>query len=184
MGVNQTNWIRPKNVSGGRRLLLAFTPSNGLLDPCRSRVHERLPCITYVLLVTISIAMTQGLGHAQTPVASQEPALPSSTTANDRSRNNQLTSIREPLGQMATSPCRLQVQTTFAQPSAKATEATSTIAHRDLARKVRMRRGCGLGDGAQLALEAGCDWRGCWRPICALCRSGTHRDARETRSWN
>src|ERR1700676_1435411 len=104
MGVNQTNWIRPENISRGRRLLLAFTPSIGLLDRCRSRVHERLPCITYVLLVTISIAMTQRLGHAQTPVASQEPALPSSTTANDRSGNNQLASIHEPSDQMATSP--------------------------------------------------------------------------------
>ena len=126
-GGNQTNWIRPKNIRRGRRLLLAFTRSIGLLDPCRPRGHEGLPCITYVLLVTISIAMTQGLGQAQTPVASQEPAIPFSTTANDRSRDNQLTSIHEPSDQMATSPCRLQVQATFAQPSAKATEAMSTI---------------------------------------------------------
>jgi hypothetical protein len=82
--------------------------------------------ITQVLLVFISIAMMQGLGHAQTPVASQEPALPFSTAANDRSRDNQLTSIHEPSDQMATSPCRLQVQDTFAQPTAKATEATVT----------------------------------------------------------
>jgi|CZKK01.1.fsa_nt_gi hypothetical protein len=83
--------------------------------------------ITQVLLVTISIAMTQALGHAQAPVASQEPALPSSTTANDRSHDNQLTSIHEPSDHVTTSPCRLQVQDTFVQPPANATEAKSTI---------------------------------------------------------
>ena len=83
--------------------------------------------ITQVLLVTISIAMTQALGHAQAPVASQEPALPSSTTAHDRSRDNQSTLTHEPSDQVATSPCRLQVQDTFAQPPANPTEAKSTI---------------------------------------------------------
>jgi hypothetical protein len=82
---------------------------------------------TQVLLVFISIAMMHGLVHAQAPAASQEPALSSSTTAHDRSSDSQLTSIHEPSDHMATSPCRLQVQDTFAQPPVKATEGAATI---------------------------------------------------------
>jgi hypothetical protein len=83
--------------------------------------------ITHVLLVTISIAMTQGLGHAQAPVASQEAMSPSSTIAHVGSGEARSTSIGEPSDQMATSPCRLQVQDAFPQPPANATEATATI---------------------------------------------------------
>jgi hypothetical protein len=74
--------------------------------------------------------MTQGLGHAQVPVASQEPTLPSSTAANDRSHDN-LTSIHDPSNQIGTTPCRLQAQDTFIQPSANAKEAKSTIGTMD-----------------------------------------------------
>jgi hypothetical protein len=88
MAGNQKNWIRPKN------LLLAR--SIGRLDPCRPRVHEGLPFITYVLLATISIAMTHGLGHAQAPVASHEATLPSATTPHEGS-----TSIHAPSDQVA-----------------------------------------------------------------------------------
>jgi hypothetical protein len=87
----------------------------------------RAESVTHVLLVTISIAMTQGFGHAQVRVASQEATLPSSTTTHDLPRNNQLTSIHELSDQVATSQCRLQVQDTFVQPSANATEPTAKI---------------------------------------------------------
>jgi hypothetical protein len=89
--------------------------------------------ITHVLLVTISIAMTRGLGHAQAPVASQEATLPSAIVPYDGSGDNQLTSFHEPSDQVATSPCRLQVQDTFPQPPANATEAESTIGTLDYA---------------------------------------------------
>jgi hypothetical protein len=111
--VNQENGIRQRNISRGRRLLLAFTCSTGLLDPCRpSAVDEGLPFITHVLLVAISIAMTHGLGHAQAPVASQEAILSSSTITHDGAGDNQSTSIHGPSDQVSASPCRLQVQAT------------------------------------------------------------------------
>jgi hypothetical protein len=90
MGVNQNHWIRQKN------LLLAVARSIGLLDSCRPRVHEGLSSIVYVLLVTISIVMTNDLGYAQSPVALQEATLPSSTNPHDGS-----TSIHEASDQMA-----------------------------------------------------------------------------------
>jgi hypothetical protein len=85
-------------------------------------VHEGLSSIVYVLLVTISIVMTNGLGYAQSPVALQEATLPSSTNPHDGS-----TSIHEASDQMAPSPCRLQVQDTFPQPPANATGPKATI---------------------------------------------------------
>lgn len=103
------------------------TRSVGLLDPCRPRPHKGLSLITYVFLVTISIAMTYGLGHAQTPVASQEAMSPSSTIAHVGSGETRSTSIKQPSDQLATSPCRLQVEDTFVQPPADATGATLTI---------------------------------------------------------
>jgi len=87
--------------------------------------------ITQVLLGAISIAMTHGLGYAQVPVSSQEATLPSSATAHGMLRDNQLTSIHEQSDQMATSPCRLQVQDTFDQPPANPTESKSTIGTMD-----------------------------------------------------
>jgi hypothetical protein len=78
------------------------------------------------LLVAISITITHGLGCAQVPVASQEVALPSSAIVHGMPRDNQLTSIHEPSGQMATSPCRLQVDETSVQPPANTTETTLT----------------------------------------------------------
>jgi hypothetical protein len=131
MRVNQEIGIRPRNVSGGRRLLLAVTRYAALLDPCRPRVNEGLPLVTRVLLVIISLGMTHGLGHAQAPIASQATMSPSSTTAHDGSGGNQLTSIHEPSGQMAASPCRLRVADTFPQSSANATEDTTTIGSLD-----------------------------------------------------
>jgi hypothetical protein len=82
--------------------------------------------MTQVLLVAISITITHGLGYAQVPVASQEVALPSSAIVHGMPRDNQLTSIHEPSGQMATSPCRLQVDETSVQPPANTTETTLT----------------------------------------------------------
>jgi hypothetical protein len=87
--------------------------------------------ITLSLLVAISIAMSQGVGHAQMPVASREPTLPPSTTANDRSRDNQLTSVHEPSDQMATRPCRLQLQDPSVEPPANSAESKSTIGTMD-----------------------------------------------------
>ena len=108
---------------------IAFWHSTGVFDPCRpSSVDERIASITRLLLVTISIAMTHGLGHAQPPSARQETMLLSSTTAQDGSSDNQSTSIQQgPLEQVATSPRRLRVPDTFPQSPANAAEATTTI---------------------------------------------------------
>jgi hypothetical protein len=126
--VNQENGIRSGSIRSGKRWPLAFSRCAGLLDPRRlNTVDGALPFITHVLLVTIAIAMTHGLGHAQALVASQPTMLPSSTTMYDKFGDNQSASIREPSDQIATSPCRLQVQDTFPQLSANVTEATSTI---------------------------------------------------------
>jgi hypothetical protein len=82
---------------------------------------------THVLLVTISIAMTQGLGHAQAPAASRETMSPSSTIAHVGSGETRSTSIEQQSSdQMATSPCRLQVQDTFGQTPASAPGAKAT----------------------------------------------------------
>lgn len=82
--------------------------------------------ITHVLLVTILIAMTQRLGHAQAPVAS-----PTSAIAHFGSGETRPTPIDQPSDHVRTSPCRLQVQDTFVQPPANATEAKSTIGPMD-----------------------------------------------------
>jgi len=109
------------------------TRSVGLLDPCRPRPHKGLSLITYVFLVTISIAVTYGLGHAQTPVASQEAMSPSSNLAHVGSGETRSTSIKQLSHQLATSPCRLQVQDTLVQPPANASEAKSTSGTMDYA---------------------------------------------------
>jgi len=84
-----------------------------------------------VLLVTISIAMTQHLGDAQAPVASREAVSPSSTIAHVGSGETRSTSIDQPSDHVATSPCRLQVQDTFVQPPANRTGDKSTIGTMD-----------------------------------------------------
>ena len=93
----------------------------------------RAGSVTHVLLVTISIAMTQSLGHAQATVASREAISPSSTIAHLGSGETRSASIDQPPDHVATSPCRLQVQDTFVQPPANATGATSTIGTMDYA---------------------------------------------------
>jgi hypothetical protein len=91
----------------------------------------RAGSVTHILLVTISIAMTHGLGYAQVPVASRQATLPSSPIAHGMPRDNQLTSIHEPSDQEATRPCRLQVQDTFVKPPAKTTEAHAKLSRSD-----------------------------------------------------
>jgi hypothetical protein len=79
-----------------------------------------------VLIVTISIAMTQGLSHAQAP-APREAMSPSSTITHAGSGETRSKSIDQPSDQRATRPCRLQVQDTFVQPPANATGPTAKI---------------------------------------------------------
>ena len=88
----------------------------------------RAGSVTQALLVAISIAMAQRLGHAQAPVAS-----PSSAIGHVGSGETRSTSIDPPSDHVPTSPCRLQVQDTFVQPPANATEAKSTIGTMDYA---------------------------------------------------
>ena len=91
-------------------------------DSCRpSSVDEKTSSITRVLLVAVSIAMTQGLGYAQPFSSERETPLPSSTTAHGRSTDTDSTSIQhESLDQEATSPCSSRVPETIPQPSADA----------------------------------------------------------------
>jgi len=91
----------------------------------------RARSVTHVLLVTISIAMTHGLGHAQMPVASREATSPSTTIAHVGSGETRSTSIGQPSDHVATSPCRIQVQDTFVQPPANPTESKTTIGTMD-----------------------------------------------------
>ena len=122
--VNQENGIRARSISSRKRLLPGFKPSCGLLDRCSpGPVDEGLPCLPHILLIIISIAMMYGLGNAQVQVASQEAIVSSTTTAHDASDSNQSTAIQEPSDQASPSPCRLQVQDPFPQPS----EASATI---------------------------------------------------------
>ena len=89
--------------------------------------YIRAGSATHVLLVTISIAMTQRLGHAQATIASREAISPSSTIAHAGSGETRSASIDQPPDHVAISPCRLQVEDTFVQPPANATEAAPTI---------------------------------------------------------
>jgi hypothetical protein len=126
--VNQENGIRPRNISWRKRLLPGFKPSIELLDPCSpSAVYEGLPFLTHVLLVTVSIAMTHGLGYAQVAVVPQEAIVSSRTTAHDVSAGSQSTTIHGASDETSASPCLFQVQDRSPQPSANAIEASETI---------------------------------------------------------
>jgi hypothetical protein len=70
---------------------------------------------THVLLVTILIAMTQRLGRAQVPAASPEAMSPPSNTSQVASDKTGSKPTDQPPNQMATSPCRLEVEDTPAQ---------------------------------------------------------------------
>src|SRR6266849_2631691 len=92
----------------------------------RVQQMKQLRFLTHVLLLTISIAMTHGLGHAQAPAAYQEAIVSSSTTAHDEAGDSQSPSIHGPSDQVSASPCRLRVQEPFLQSTANATAATAT----------------------------------------------------------
>jgi hypothetical protein len=79
------------------------------------------------VLVTISIAMTHGLGHAQVPAVSREAIVSSSNTPHDEAGDKQSTSVHGPSDQVSASPCRLWLQDPFPQSSANPTEASATI---------------------------------------------------------
>jgi hypothetical protein len=130
--MKQENDTRSGNIRSGKHWPLAFTRCAAQLDPCRpGAVDGELPFITHVLLVTIAVAMTLRLGHAQVLVTSQPTMSPTSTTIYDKSGDNQSASISEPSDQMETSQCRLQVQDTFPQPLGNVTEATLRIGTSD-----------------------------------------------------
>jgi hypothetical protein len=67
--------------------------------------------VTHVLLLTILIAMTQHLGRAQAPVASPEAMSPPSNISDVGSDKTSSSN------HLATSPCRLEVEDTPAQPT-------------------------------------------------------------------
>jgi hypothetical protein len=94
---------------------------------------SRAGTATHVLLVTILIAMTQRLGHAQAPVASREAMPPALTSAHVGSGETLSKPIDQPPNQVATSPCRLQVQDTLVRSPANATEAKATSGTMDYA---------------------------------------------------
>jgi hypothetical protein len=124
--VNQDNGIRPRNIGSRKRLLAGFKPSIGLLVPCSpNAVDEGLPFVPHVLLVIISIAITQGLGYAQVAVASQEAIVSSTTTAHDGSDGIQSTAIHEASDGVSDTPCRLLVRDPFSRSSADATEGSA-----------------------------------------------------------
>ena len=100
-----------------------------------ARRHRRLPvcegmaCISHALLVTMAIAMTAGVGHAQSPSTLQETVPPPSTTAHDGSGDNQSTSIQHAaLDQEVTSPCSLRMPDIAPQPLGEGEGATWTRA--------------------------------------------------------
>jgi hypothetical protein len=84
--------------------------------------------ITHVLLVAISIAITHGLVHAQQPPSTpQETVSPSSTITNERSGDEQSTSMPHGLlDQKVTSPCSLYVPDIIPQALGEGQRATPT----------------------------------------------------------
>jgi hypothetical protein len=83
--------------------------------------------ILYVLIVTISFVITQGHAHGQLSYEQRQTQPPSSITAHEAFGDNQSSSIQPtPLGQVATTPCRLRVPDTVPQSPAKTKEAMPT----------------------------------------------------------
>ena len=117
MRTNQEDDIRQKNISRGM-LALECNRSIGLLDLCSLSADEKLRFITHVLLITISIAMMNGLGFAQATAASPEATESSSTMAHDESNGNQSTAIGRSSDQVSASPCRMLLRDPFPQSSA------------------------------------------------------------------
>jgi hypothetical protein len=86
--------------------------------------------ITHVLLVVISIAMTQGRSLAQSSTPAQPPG-PSSIAAHEMPGDSPLASVpRGSLDREPTAPCSLRVPDTIPPPAGKGKEATrTTVCH-------------------------------------------------------
>lgn len=106
--------LRPGEAMSTPLDTIAFSGSTGMLNPCRpSAMDERITWITHVLLVTISIVMTQGLARAQSS-APRETLLSSSATAEKGAWDNRPTSIQHgPSDQESTRPCSLRMPDTI-----------------------------------------------------------------------
>ena len=83
------------------------------------RRDKKIALITHVLLFTISIAVTHGLGHAQQPSVPQEPKQPHPASASYGVEDHE----HRPFDQMSTSPCSLRVPDTITQSQANPAEA-------------------------------------------------------------
>jgi hypothetical protein len=81
----------------------------------------------HVLLVTILVVTMQSVAGGQASSGQRETVLPSSTTAQEVSTDNQSTSIQlDPLDRVAPSPCRLRVPDTITESPERAKEAVPT----------------------------------------------------------
>jgi hypothetical protein len=98
---------------------MAFCRSTEVLNPKRpSAADEKLASIAYVLLVTISFVMTQGLANAQPSSAQPEALLPSSSSKE---------ALLQPgsLDEEVTTPCSLRVRDSIPLAPVKGNEATT-----------------------------------------------------------
>ena len=122
---------------------IAFRRSTRSLDPCRPRALDgELASITRVLLIVISIVMTQGRSFAQWSIPAQTPAL-SSIVAHEVRGDHPRTSVTPgSLDQVPTTPCSLLVSNAILQPGVEGKEgtpATESLAYTPLSVRCKFR---------------------------------------------
>ena len=119
----------PSDSAGAAQIAtaIAFRRSTRIVDPCRpGALDGGIASITHVLLVTISILMTQGRSLAQSSIQAQMPA-PSSVAAHEVPGDNPRTSVpRGSLDREPATPCSLRVPDATPQPAVKGKETTPT----------------------------------------------------------
>ena len=119
----------PSDSAGAKQIAtaIAFRRSTRIVDPCRPHsLDGGIASTTHILLVMISIVMTQGRSLAQSSTQAQTPA-PSSIAAHEVPEDNPRASVPHGLLERApTTPCSIRVPDAIPQPAEKDKETTPT----------------------------------------------------------
>ena len=117
LGLVEMHVWRPGCTSAKKEITIASRIYGSVGSVAPSAVDKRIVSMTYVVVVTIAIAMTQGLGYAQSSFGQRETPLPSSISAHQRADDSVTQHAR--LHQQVSSPCSLRVPDTILQSSAR-----------------------------------------------------------------
>src|SRR2546427_8620446 len=119
----------PSDSAGAKQIAtaIAFRRSPRIVDPCRPHsLDGGIASTTHILLVMISIVMTQGRSLAQSSTQAQTPA-PSSIAAHEVPEDNPRASVpRGSSERDPTTPCSIRVPDAIPQPAEKDKETTPT----------------------------------------------------------